>query len=126
MTKNQTSITVQGTEITIYSIAQKDYISLTDIAKYRNNDAPADVVKNWLRSRSTIEFLGLWEKLNNPDFKLVEFDQFVIDWAKDVQDPLQIRKDEWSDNLFYSSSINSVRVFSFKIPFRCFLTSRQA
>lgn len=49
---------------------------MTDIARYRNPDAPADIVKNWLRSRSTIEFLGLWEKLNNPDFKLVEFDQF--------------------------------------------------
>lgn len=76
MSGNQTSITVQGTKITIYFIAQKDYISLTDIARFRNNDAPADVIKNWLRSRSTIEFLGLWEKLNNPDFKLVEFDQF--------------------------------------------------
>ncbi|MBF0239371.1 MAG: KilA-N domain-containing protein [SAR324 cluster bacterium] len=75
MNKN-TTITVQGTAISIYSIEQKDYISLTDIAKYRNNDAPADIIKNWLRSRSTIEFLGLWEKLNNPDFKLVEFDQF--------------------------------------------------
>ncbi len=51
-------------------------VPLTDIARFRNNDSPADVIKNWLRSRSTIEFLGLWEKLNNPDFKLVEFDQF--------------------------------------------------
>lgn len=76
MTKKQTKINVQGTEIAIYTIAQKDYISLTDIAKYRNNDAPADVVKNWLRNRSTIEFLGLWERLNNQSFKLVEFDQF--------------------------------------------------
>ena len=76
MTKKQAKITVQGTEIAIYTIAQKDYISITDIARYRNSDAPADVVKNWLRNRSTIEFLGLWEKLNNPQFKLVEFDQF--------------------------------------------------
>lgn len=76
MSKLRTSITVQGTEIAIYSISQSDYISLTDIAKYRNSDAPADIIKNWLRSRSTIEFLGLWEKLNNPGFKLVEFDQF--------------------------------------------------
>ncbi len=76
MIKKQTKITVQGTEIAIYTIEQRDYISLTDIARYRNSDAPADVVKNWLRSRSTIEFLGLWERLNNPGFKLVEFDQF--------------------------------------------------
>ncbi len=76
MSNKQSQITVQGTEIAILNIEQKDYISLTGIAKYRNNDAPADVVKNWLRNRSTIEFLGLWEKLNNPTFKLVEFDQF--------------------------------------------------
>ena len=69
-------IDVQGKEITIITRQREDYISLTDIAKYRNTDAPADIVKNWLRSRSTIEFLGLWEQLNNPSFKLVEFDQF--------------------------------------------------
>ncbi len=69
-------IDVQGRVIVIISKDQGDFISLTDIARYRNPDAPADIVKNWLRTRSTIEFLGLWEKLNNPDFKLVEFDQF--------------------------------------------------
>ncbi len=79
MTKKQTKILVQGTEITIYTIDQKEYISLTDIAKYRNSEAPADIIKNWFRNRSTIEFLGLWEKLNNPIFKLVEFDQFRTD-----------------------------------------------
>jgi len=73
--KNQ-KIDVQGKKITIITKEQKDYISLTDIAKYKNSDAPADIVKNWMRSRSTIDFLGLWERLNNPDFKLVEFDQF--------------------------------------------------
>lgn len=55
---------------------ENDFISLTDIAKFKNRDFPADVVKNWMRNRSTIEFLGIWEKLNNPDFKLVEFDGF--------------------------------------------------
>lgn len=79
MSKKQSKITVQDTEIAIYNIEQIDYISITDIARYRNSDAPADVVKNWLRNRSTIEFLGLWEKLNNPQFKLVEFDQFRND-----------------------------------------------
>ena len=64
-------------EIAVLSTGnENDYISLTDIAKYKNPEFPADVVKNWLRSRSTIEFLGLWEQLNNPIFKLVEFDQF--------------------------------------------------
>jgi hypothetical protein len=52
---------------------------LTDIAKYKNNDLPANIVKNWMRSKNTIEFLGLWERLYNLDFKLVEFDQFKIE-----------------------------------------------
>ncbi|MFY9118144.1 MAG: KilA-N domain-containing protein [Dysgonamonadaceae bacterium] len=52
-----------------------DFISLTDIAKYKS-DEPNDVIKNWMRSKDTIEFLGLWELLNNPNFKPVEFDGF--------------------------------------------------
>lgn len=55
---------------------ENDYISLTDIAKVKNSEFPADVVKNWMRNYSSIEFLGLWEKINNPNFKLVEFDGF--------------------------------------------------
>ncbi len=71
------TINANGTEIAILSTGSNDdYISLTDIAKYKNSEFPADVVKNWLRSRSSIEFLGLWEELNNSNFKLVEFDQF--------------------------------------------------
>ena len=72
----KSTLNANGVEIRITSSNEADYISLTDIAKKRNPEFPADVVKNWLRNRSTIEFLGLWEKLNNPDFKLVEFDQF--------------------------------------------------
>ena len=71
------TIHANGTEITVLSKGNEDdYISLTDIARYKNSEFPADVVKNWMRTRSTIEFLGLWEQLNNPGFKLVEFDQF--------------------------------------------------
>ena len=70
-------LNAKGHEISVIAYEdQQDYISLTDIAKQKNPDAPADIIKNWLRSRSTIEFLGLWESLNNSDFKLVEFDQF--------------------------------------------------
>ena len=76
MAKEIQKIEVQGTEIAIFAKEQSSYISLTDIAKFRNSNAPADVIKNWMRNRSTIEFLGLWEKLNNPNFKLVEFDGF--------------------------------------------------
>ena len=75
MGKNQ-QITVLDETVRIQKIAQGDYLSLTDIAKFRSPDTPADIIKNWLRSRSTIDLLGLWERLNNPDFKLVEFDQF--------------------------------------------------
>ena len=72
----KSTINANGIEIRVSSTDESDYISLTDIAKKRNPEFPADVIKNWMRSRSTIEFLGLWEKLNNPNFKLVEFDQF--------------------------------------------------
>lgn len=66
-------ITVLDQEI---HINKNDYFSLTDIARYKNSESPADVVKNWLRRKDTIEFIGLWEKLNNPNFNVVEFDQF--------------------------------------------------
>lgn len=75
--KNQ-KIEVKGTEIVIYSKKDDDYISLTDIARYKNPTAPKDVVKNWMRSRNTIEFIGLWEKIHNPNFKGVEFDSFLF------------------------------------------------
>jgi hypothetical protein len=70
-------ISAKGTEITVLSQGNDDdYISLTDIARYKNAEFPADVIKNWLRTRFTIDFLGVWEQLYNPNFKLVEFDQF--------------------------------------------------
>ena len=72
------TIHAKGTEIAVISKGNgNDFISLTDIARYKNPDEPKDVVKNWMRSRSTLEFLGLWEQLNNPDFKGVEFDSFI-------------------------------------------------
>lgn len=70
------TIHAKGLDIGIYTNDfQNEFISLTDIAKYRS-DAPNDVIKNWMRNRDTIEFLGLWEILHNPDFKPVEFDGF--------------------------------------------------
>ncbi len=76
--KVESVIHADGVDISVVTTVgnDDDYISLTDMARHRNPEFPADVVKNWLRLRSTIEFLGLWEQLNNPDFKLVEFDQF--------------------------------------------------
>ena len=76
--KFRDSIHAKGTEIAVLSTGDaNDYISLTDIARYKS-DAPDDVIKNWMRNRDTIEFLGLWEQLNNPDFKPVEFDGFRV------------------------------------------------
>ncbi len=78
MPKRKTStISVQGTPVTILNLEQDDYISLTDMAKARTDSVrAADVIKNWLRTRSTLEFLGTWELMYNPDFKVVEFDHF--------------------------------------------------
>lgn len=71
------SITVQDVPVTIMNVDQRDYISLTDMAKARTDAGrAADVIKNWLRARSTLEFLGTWEVMYNPNFKVVEFDHF--------------------------------------------------
>ena len=71
----KSTINANGIEIRVNSTNESDYISLTDIAKYRSDD-PNAVIQNWLRNRNTIEFLGLWEKLNNPNFKPLEFEGF--------------------------------------------------
>ena len=74
----QSTILARDTKISVISFTdgKDDFISLTDLARYRNSEFPADVVKNWMRLRNTIEFLGLWEQLNNSNFNMVEFDQF--------------------------------------------------
>ena len=66
-------LVVQNNEIKTLQINEMDYICITDIAKQKNPLEPKDVVKNWLRSKNTLEYLGLWEMLNNPNFKGVEF-----------------------------------------------------
>ncbi|HBB06463.1 MAG TPA: DNA-binding protein [Bacteroides sp.] len=68
-------ITVKDTTVTIISVNENDYISLTDIARYKSDD-PTAVIGNWLRNRNTIEYLGVWESLYNPNFKLLEFEGF--------------------------------------------------
>ncbi|NLB30991.1 MAG: KilA-N domain-containing protein [Alcaligenaceae bacterium] len=66
---------VQGSEITFIQLDQQDYISLTDIAKHKTNDSSA-AIGNWMHNRNTIEFLGIWETLYNPDFNPFEFEGF--------------------------------------------------
>lgn len=77
MTKKQSSaIDVQGTAIRVLSANKHDYICLTDIARHKNQEGMDDIIRTWLRNRNTIEFLGVWERLNNPAFNPVEFDGF--------------------------------------------------
>jgi len=72
----KTTIDVKGTAITVITKRSDDYISLTDIAKYKNADNPRFVIQNWMRTRFTMEFLGIWERLNNHNFNRVEFEAF--------------------------------------------------
>lgn len=70
------TIEVQGTAVTVLSQAGDDYISLTDIAKHKEPERSDQVIQNWMRNRNTIEFLGVWERLHNVDFKPLEFEGF--------------------------------------------------
>ena len=72
------TLIVQGTDIALFSRDKADYISLTDMARHKNPKEPKDVVKNWMRTRATIEFLALWEKINNPGFRGVEIDPLLF------------------------------------------------
>ena len=73
MAKN---IEVKGTNVTILAKDEGDYISLTDIAHYKEPGRTDHVIQNWIRNRNTVEFLGIWELLNNPNFKPLEFEGF--------------------------------------------------
>lgn len=75
MSKTKTSsVAVKGTPVTVLSQNQQDFISLTDIARYKDAERTDYLISNWLRNRDTVEFLGIWEQLNNPDFNPIEFD----------------------------------------------------
>ena len=67
---------IKNVNINFFAKKNEDFISLTDIAKYKNTDDPRFVVQNWMKTRATVEFLGIWEHINNPDFNRVEFDSF--------------------------------------------------
>lgn len=69
-------ISTKGLEIYTFQQNESDYISLTDIARYKDNERTDYLIQNWMRTRDTIEFLGIWEQLNNPDFKPIEFEGF--------------------------------------------------
>lgn len=73
------NITVKEVSIRTLKVNGTDYISITDIAKQKNPVEPKDVVKNWMRLKNTLEYLGIWEQLNNPSFKGVDFDPLLKD-----------------------------------------------
>ena len=73
MSKNK-KINVEGTEILVFTEKEDEFISLTDIARYRDAERSDYILQNWMRNRSTIEFIGLWEIFNNPGFNSIEFD----------------------------------------------------
>ena len=75
MAKNK-KINVQGIEVVVYKTNEEDFLSLTDIARYKDANNTDDIIKNWLRNRNTVELLGYWEMMYNPNFKPVEFDGF--------------------------------------------------
>ena len=69
-------ITTQGLQIYTFQQNKNDYISLTDMAKYKDLERTDYIIQNWMRNYATIEFLGIWEQINNPNFNPVEFDGF--------------------------------------------------
>ncbi len=73
---SKTKLNVNDLEIVLYKQNEEEFISLTDMAKFRDSERTNYIIQNWMRTRSTIEFLGLWEQLRNPNFKSIEFDAF--------------------------------------------------
>jgi hypothetical protein len=73
---SKTKLNVNKLEIVLYKQNEEEFISLTDMAKFRDSERTNYIIQNWMRTRSTIEFLGLWEQLKNPNFKSIEFDAF--------------------------------------------------
>ena len=98
-------IHAKGIDIGIYTKDfENEYISLTDIAKYRNDNDPRFVIQNWMRNRNTVEFLAVWEELHNPDFNRVQFEavrseaglnRFVMTPTKFIHPCLDNHADRW-------------------------------
>jgi len=84
--KIESVIHANGVDIAVVTTVgnEEDYISLTDIAKYQDEDNPRYIIQNWMRNRNTIDYLGLWEELNNPNFNRVEFDAVKTEAGKNA------------------------------------------
>ena len=88
----KSEITVKDVTIKTMAVNGIDYICITDIARQKNAVEPKDVVKNWMRQKNTLEYLGLWERLNNPNFKGVEFDPL---WAEAGSNSFTMSPSRW-------------------------------
>ena len=100
-------ITVQNTSVMIISINKNDYISLTDIAKYKSDD-PTAVIGNWMRNRNTIEYLGIWESLYNPNFKPLEFEGFKKGSRVKCFYPFSTKMDKYNSGNWYYLQIRKI------------------
>ena len=87
-----TKINVLDQDVKLYSLKEEDYISLTDIARYKDSQRTDCIIQNRLRNRNTIEFLGIWEHLNNPDFNPIEFDGIKKKMIKEGEPSKRLRK----------------------------------
>ena len=127
------TIEANGFSIQIYTEDFKnDYISLTDIAKYRNSDDPRFVIQNWMRNRNTLEFIGLWEVLNNENFNRVQFNTFIsksIQYSKCTL--FNKRSKQWREenpglkgNIRDYSSLNELLVLSNMESYNAILISK--
>ncbi len=92
MRKKNSVIEVLNTEVKINTIEEKDYISITDIARFKDSARTDYIIQNWLRNRNTIEFLGIWEHLNNPDFNPIEFDGIKKQAGLNSSQPERLQK----------------------------------
>ena len=107
------TIEAKGFSIQIYTEDFKnDYISLTDIAKYRNSDDPRFVIQNWMRNRNTLEFIGLWEVLNNENFHRVQFDTFRNESGLNRL----MKRKEYLENQTGASALSFWKTCNFKTP----------
>lgn len=104
-------IIIQNTDVTIISINDNDYISITDIAKHKSDD-PTAVIGNWMRNRNTIEYLGVWESLYNPLFKPTEFEGFKKEAGLNA---FTMSPQKWVNATVYANEADVLNVAMFGI-----------
>ena len=104
-------IIVKENKVEILRVGNVNYISLTDLAKYQNSSAPSFTVKNWLRRIITIDYIGLWKEIHNPDFNLVEFDQIKTEYGETLLQCLHLNESKKQESQIIERSINELLCF---------------